>query len=320
MRGDTGRRVGIADASEGRGTAAIVRVAAGRAGWRELPHVHGAPAWELAGGGRITYEPGAQLEIGSPVFAAPAPLAHYLADIVGALRDAAATEGVQLLLTGVDPENPIDAVPLALADARYSRMTRYFDAIGPAGRRMMRQTASLQVSVELGERPLDRWRLLNALAPYLVAAAANSRRYAGVDTGHASYRAHLWRTLDPSRTGLPWHAADPVGAYAEFAGRAGRILAGDTAHLTTLFPEVRPRGYFEIRSMDAVEPDRVARLLALIHAIVYEPAASAAALELLGAPDESLLVRAGELGSRDTLIAGRLRALERVAASSVGAA
>jgi glutamate--cysteine ligase len=142
-------------------------------------------------------------------------------------------------------------------------MDAYFARIGPAGARMMRQTASLQVAVDIGADALGRWRLLNALAPFLTAVFANSRRYAGDDTGFASYRAETWRRTDPLRTGL-LTGMDPIGAYVDFALRAPAILLGGdkepaqplaawlgtidgTAswerHLGTLFPEVRPRAH-----------------------------------------------------------------------------
>lgn len=318
VRADGSGRATIGDTPDGPGTAHAVGRLAACVGWDPLPLAYGAPAWSLPGGGRLSYEPGGQLEIGSPVYDAPVPLAHWLGDVVGTLRAACGEHGIALFLTGVDPIAAIEEVPLALAAPRYLRMAEHFARIGPAGARMMRQTASLQVSVELGPDPLARWRYLNALTPYLVAAAANSRVYGGADTGHASYRAHLWRTLDPARTGLPWSPGDPIGAYARFAAAAPRIVEGDAdAHLTTLFPEVRPRGYFEIRSMDAVELPRAARLLAWIHTLVYDPERAAAAAALIGDPDEDLLQRAGEAGEQDAVIAARLHELERVSGIDV---
>ena len=95
----------------------------------------------------------------------------------------------------------------------------------------------------------------------------------------------VWRTLDPARTGLPWDERAPVEAYLDFALAAPAILlplvggehppfgewlarAQPTAdewhdHLSTLFPEVRPRGHFELRSADAVAPRWYAAPLAL---------------------------------------------------------
>jgi len=310
------RRVLVAAGSEGPGSADIIRDAvlneplAGS--WRETLDPFGSPSWITAEGGRICYEPGGQIEISSPVFESAAPLERFLRDTVATLRSSAAKCGISLLTTGVDPHNALETVPLVLHAPRYEAMTRYFDSIGPSGARMMRQTASLQVSVELGANPMDRWALLNALAPYLVAAHANSPIYAGRPTGYASYRARLWQTLDTTRTGTPFDPLDPIGAYTQFARGAGRILDDDREHLTTLFPEVRPRGYFEIRSMDSMEPDRIGEALHFVSRLIHDPDIATEAMRVLRYPGANLLERAAALGRSDRAIDERLRVLERL--------
>ena len=150
-------------------------------------------------------------------------------------------------------------------------MADYLAGEGRPARRMMRQTAAFQMALDLDDEPWLRWRVLNAAAPYVVAIFANSPVYDGEETGCRSTRAQVWRALDPARTGLPWDGRDPVGAYLDFAldGPGDPVAGGRTAstgasasgwaaptltldewhdHLTTLFPEVRPRGHFELRS------------------------------------------------------------------------
>lgn len=316
------RALPLAD-DRGGGTIDVVRLAGGRHGWREATDRYGAPSWHIGRApraGRISYEPGGQIEISSPVFDAPDALIGFLAGTVTALRGAADDKGIELLAVGVDPFNPIDDVPLVLHAPRYDRMTAHFERIDPAGVRMMRQTASLQINVELGPHPLERWRLLNAIAPYLTAAFATSAAYAGRATGYASYRAHLWQRLDPSRTGIPYDATDPVGAYARFAATAARILDDDAAHLSTLFPEVRPRGYFELRSLDAMEPDVAGRAIRLVHALVANEDRARAALAIAGDPDRALLPIVARAGMQDTTIRARVDALLALTSPDVDAA
>lgn len=312
----TTRRRALPTADErGPGTIDVVRLAAARHGWQEATDAYGGPGWRIGDGtdpGRISYEPGGQIEISSPVFDSPDALIAFLAGTVAALREAARVHDVELLAVGVDPFNPIDDVPLVLHAPRYERMTAHFERIGPSGIRMMRQTASLQLNVELGPHPMERWRLLNALAPYLTAAFATSTTYAGQATRYASYRAHLWQTLDPSRTGLPYDATDPLGAYTRFAAAASRILDEDAPHLTTLFPEVRPRGYYELRSLDAMEPDAAARAIRLVHTLVTDDDRARGVLEITGEPDPALLVTAARDGMHDATIRGRVDALVTV--------
>jgi glutamate--cysteine ligase len=231
-----------------------------------------------------------------------------------------ADHGLELLSAGIDPINSLDATSLQLLAPRYTRMDAYLGAIGPAGPRMMRQTASLQVNLDWGTDPDLRWRTLNALAPYLTAIFANSATYAGKPTGHQSFRAHTWRELDPLRTGLLGVDDDIIGEYLRFALNAPAILV-DTAdafpfrallgeaspedwhtHLTTLFPEVRPKGYAEVRSLDVVPPEWYAAPLALLAGITFHPQSLLAAADLLGAPDAALLVLAGRIGVRDPTI------------------
>src|SRR5688572_30451842 len=168
-------------------------------GWREQSIDKDPPSWNLEDGARISFEPGGQIEISTAPKATASAVIDSTQRLAAMLRDAMSNAGIELLARGVDPYNDVDAVPLQLHRDRYTGMTRYFDSIGPSGVRMMRQTAALQMNLERGENPKSRWRLLNSLAPVVVALFANSGEYAGRSTEWASYRAQLWRTLDRSR-------------------------------------------------------------------------------------------------------------------------
>lgn len=306
-----------------------------RQGWAETRTAKGTPCFGLPGGGTLTFEPGGQLEYSAPPCPSASVLLGFLRSTVLPLRAAAAGEGITLLAAGIDPFNSIDDAPLLLRTRRYQRMADYLATRGPMGARMMRQTAAFQVALDLDDEPWQRWRVLNAAAPYVVAIFANSPVYAGEDTGSPSARARVWRALDPARTGLPWSEFAPVDTYLDFALAAPALLlptidgeylpfevwmrrGGATAedwhdHLTTLFPEVRPRGHFELRSADAVAPEWYAAPLALAVGIAYDPRALPAAVDLLGAPDPALLERASREGLRDPMIARTAVDLARIA-------
>lgn len=311
---------------------------AGGPDWIEISAAGGAPSWNLPDGSRISFEPGGQIEISSSPHDNLSDLASSLQETVRRLTIVAMTMGIELLFAGADPYNDVSAVPLQLTSDRYVRMTRYFEARGEFGIRMMRQTAALQISVEHGPQPGGRWTLLSALAPYIIAIFANSPRYAGRDTGHASHRAHFWRELDPSRTGIPFDKDDPSKGYADFALDAGalsadngrgefhrfRSLLGNPQlkmedwhfHLSTLFPEIRPKEYFEIRSADTIAPENLVAPLAFVAGLVYDEASARAALSLLSAQDANLLVNAGREGLRNPAL--RFRAAQLVALSLDG--
>ncbi|HEX6536039.1 MAG TPA: glutamate-cysteine ligase family protein [Gemmatimonadaceae bacterium] len=317
-------RVAPIDDGRGGGTLAALRRLGAERGWTEHRTCKGTPAFALPDGGAITFEPGGQIEYGAPPARSASALAASIEDVIGAMRDVASGAGIELLAVGIDPVNRVEDAPLQLRADRYVRMAEYFATIGPCGARMMRQTAALQVSLDRGPAPAERWRLLNALAPWLVALFATSPRYAGADTGFASYRSAVWRGVDERRTGI-FPGCDPAREYARFALEAPAMLLGPRngayepfagwlargeatrddwdAHLTTLFPEVRPRGYLEVRSCDALPPERVIAPLVFLSGLAYHEPSTRAALELLGDPDAALLARAAREGGAEPTIA-----------------
>ena len=332
----SGRRCPI-DAVDVISTLPFLRRYGGRQGWREGSTPKGTPCFTLPAGGTLTFEPGGQLEYSSPPCRSASVLLALLRSVVLPLRTAASGEGIDLQTVGIDPLNSVERAPLLLHAKRYDRMAEYFASRGPAGARMMRQTAAFQVAVDFDDEPWLRWRVLNAAAPYVLAIFANSPVYAGERTGHQSTRAQAWRLLDPGRTGLPYNEDDPIQAYLDFALKAPAImfptldgeyrsfdewlaLANPTSeewkdHLSTLFPEVRPRGHMELRSADSIAPEWYAAPLALTAGILYEPRTLGAAADLLGDPDPGLLERAGRLGLHDPALAATAADLFELALS-----
>ena len=310
---------------------ALLTAAADRAAWKAARTASGLPCWRLPDGGTVAFEPGGQIEISSAAATSLSALRAQVGVAVAAVSAEAAERGVLLRDLGVDPVNTARPRPAAAAQRSLLVMDRYLSALGPFGPRMMRQTAALQVNVDLGDDAATverRWRVLNAAAPLLTAIFANSARYAGAASGFRSYRAQCWRELDPCRTGTP---ALPAGGgltaiaadYRDFALAAPWLLRRDAAgyhafahwlqreqvsdadwhlHLTTLFPEVRPKGHFEVRSIDAL-PERwsVVPLVLLVGLLHDEQALVAAAQLPAATPDR--LRRAARLGLGDPELA-----------------
>jgi len=198
---------------------------------------------------------------------------------------------------------------LRTAVPRYLAMDRHFARGGPEGRTMMCSTASVQVCLDAGADDAeiaDRWHALHAWLPVLTALFANSPT-----PGRRCTRAAVWGAIDPTRTSAPV-GPDPRSAYGRWAldaqllavrreagswsapagltfrdwlrGRGPGLPAptwGDLDyHLTTLFPPVRPRGYVEIRCIDAL-PDRWWPAVAAVTAtLVDDPVAADLAAEL----------------------------------------
>ncbi|MBW3626062.1 MAG: ergothioneine biosynthesis glutamate--cysteine ligase EgtA [Actinobacteria bacterium] len=260
----------------------------------------------LAGGSRLTFEPGGQVELSSAplpgVTAACAALTGDLATVC----DAVAGAGARLLAAGLDPWRDRSRV---VEEPRYRAMEAYFRSDGDEGARMMCSTAALQVNLDIGEASAQarRWHLAHALGPTLVASFANSPLSRGAPTGRRSERAAICAALDPSRSGpAETGTADPAGAWLQYALEAQVMLIRTCAerfhpmatplpfgrwmeeghelgfpvlddfeyHLGTLFPPVRPRGWLELRMVDSLPDPWWQAAAAVVAALFDDPEAA----------------------------------------------
>ena len=268
-------------------------------------------------GSSVTYEPGGQLELSSPAFPGATACWQALTEDAEHVRRPLAAAGIRLLPTAIDPHRPPRR---QVAHPRYDAMAAYFESAGPdsaeMGPVMMTSTAALQVNLDIGHDAADgtrRWRLLHTVGPTMVAAFANSPVHAGGDTGWKSGRQRVWQHLDQQRTAVP-AGEDPVTAWADYVldarlmlqrresgdwtaqpGRTFRAWLEDddrptpedlAVHMTTLFPPVRPRGWFEVRYLDA-QPWRWWPVpVAVLTALLDDPVASAVAEEACAGLDD----------------------------------
>lgn len=222
----------------------------------------------------LTVEPGGQVEISTTPFDAVSDAIDAARTDAAALRATMADHGIEMVAAGLDRHR----LPQRILDTgRYRAMQSYFDASGWAGRTMMCNTASLQINVGIDGDPADAWR-----AAHLVADALG-RQHAGPGPN----RTGVWARIDPSRTAAVG-GTDPRDAWATYALNArvmfirtndedcvavcdGMTLcdwlergsdvgwpteADVREHLTTLFPPVRPKGFLELRTLDALDDDR----------------------------------------------------------------
>ncbi|MEI7592923.1 MAG: glutamate-cysteine ligase family protein [Actinomycetes bacterium] len=237
----------------------------------------------LAGGGRLTIEPGGQLEISSALF-------HTIDEVCDAttadlfeLTRVCADHEFTLYAVGTDATRPPHRVA---THPRYVAMESYFEQFGPAGRIAMCNTAALQINIGLGDptQAHNRWRLANWLGPTLIALFANSPLADGAPSHWKSTRLRSWWAADASRTAPVNLELPPIEAWTDYALNAlvmvirttdGRFIPmaeplrfgewinnghqlgwptiDDFAyHLTTLFPPVRPKGWLELRMLDAL--------------------------------------------------------------------
>jgi glutamate--cysteine ligase len=163
---------------------------------------------------------------------------------------------------------------------------------------------------------VQKFRVALALQPVATALFANSPFFEGKVNGWQSWRARIWRDLDPDRTGmLPFAFEDGMGfeRYVDYAldvpmyfvyrdgkyidalGQSFRdflngelpALPGEKPtlsdwadHLTTIFPEARIKKFMEMRGADGGPWRRLCALPAFWVGLLYDQSSLDAAWDL----------------------------------------
>lgn len=248
----------------------------------------------LDAGSRITIEPGGQVELSTAPFSGVAEALRAAridgADLFGRLDPARLVPQTLAVDDRRAPQRILDK-------PRYVAMEAFFRGGGDAGAEMMTNTSSTQVNLgHAAADPAGRWEVLHRISPILIAAFSNSPGVDRVGNRWACLRQAIWWAIDPTRTRPVPPAADPARAWTEYALRARVMFIGGSAercddvvadpgltfgqwltdghelgwptdedlrtHLSTLFPPVRPRGWLELRVLDAL-PDWIREVAVL---------------------------------------------------------
>jgi len=253
----------------------------------------------------VTLEPGGQVELaGQPcenLHQSRAELAGHL-DEISSVGDEL---GIAFLGLGIQPCSSVEQIEL-VPKARYGIMDPYMRSVGSMGTRMMRQTATVQANIDFADErdAMRKFRTGMRLAPVMNAIFANSSVVDGALSQHLSYRGHVWTDTDPARCGLLRFAWDETAGFESYVRWAldvpvyfllrdgrytreetgipfRRLLDGATGkrrpnlddwhlHLTTLFPEVRLKGFIEFRSTDSQPARTLLAPAALVKGLFYE--------------------------------------------------
>jgi glutamate--cysteine ligase len=198
-------------------------------------------------------------------------------------------------------------------------MLRHMPRVGSLGLDMMLRTCTIQTNLDYGSEAdmAQKFRVSLALQPIATALFANSPFTEGKPNGFKSFRSHIWTDTDPARTGIlpfvfedgfgyehytdyaldvPMYFVYRDGKYIDAAGLSFRdFLAGKLSvlpgekprlgdwkdHLSTAFPEVRMKGYLEMRGADGGRWDRICALPALWVGLLYDQTALDAAWDLV---------------------------------------
>ncbi len=310
-------------------------------------------------GDSLTFEPGGQIEYSSAPHRDVSTVLRRSQEVQEQLAAHLAQHSIQLLRIGINPWHTVAEIGLQIPKTAYLLLDHHFGNFSPIGRRMMQQTCTQQLNLDCGahdELVAKRYLVCNLLAPYGAAMFANSGVWDRQHMGLRGFRTHIWRELDRSRTGFPdlrgvareRSRAACAQAYVDFALQALIVHLSNSPsrgitfqdwldagiegkrptvrdfqdHLYTLFPEVRPRGYLELRSLDC-------QLLGWQHApvafylgIVYHPTHLDRALDELlpelGQQEKMMHLACHGLAQRDENFHQRLCWLAELAITGMG--
>lgn len=297
-----------------RGVEVIFNTLVRRNGWE--PVRHGTHIIALKKGrASITLEPGGQIELSGQKSRSLDKNASELRRHLKEIKKISDPLGIVWLGLGLQPistHQEIQWVP----KKRYQIMKEVLKNKGPLTYAMMKETASVQISLDYTSEhdAIKKLRLGLALSPILTAIYANSPISKGRLNGFYSRRAYIWRHTAPERTGLipgvfkpnfdfenyieyalsvpmfflvrhnrwiPVHNT-PFGQFLKSGIGQWKPEPGDwPLHLTTIFTETRLKQYVEIRSMDCQKTVIGLSAPALLKGIFYDEISRKKAWELL---------------------------------------
>ena len=288
-----------------------------RFGWE--PVIEGGKVIALSGeDGTVSLEPAGQLELsGAPLVnlhQTCAETGRHLKQV----KEVGAELGLGFLGLGMWPDKRRDQLPI-MPKGRYAIMLRHMPRVGSMGLDMMLRTCTIQTNLDYASEAdmVQKFRTSLALQPLATALFANSPFTEGRPNGFLSYRSHIWTDTDPARTGMlpfvfedgfgydryvdymldvPMYFVFRDGRYIDAAGLSFRdfmrgelsVLPGELPtrsdwvdHLSTAFPEVRLKGYLEMRGADGGPWNRICALPAFWVGLLYDQTALDAATDVV---------------------------------------
>lgn len=300
------------------GAGQLLRLLESQANWAVIKNDQGFPLGFTTPLGKVSLEPGSQVELSTNPVADMNALVENVQDFDRIVRKISDPWGLYWIGLGMNPlegVNDMDVIP----STRYNIMTDYLGRRGKLGTSMMRLTTSVQVNLDYTSEAeaIEMLRVGLALAPVSYALFGNSPLSQGKETGYLSYRRMIWKDTDPDRTGL-LHSAFSDGfdfsKYAELiwkqplmfaqtsrkayvaangqsleqlaANKTAGVSADETNQFNAIrefFTEARLKpGYVEIRSIDGLRSSDRYASTAFWTGILYSPEARKLAMELVG--------------------------------------
>ena len=283
-------------------------------GWQPIYEGEHIIALKDHDGGSITLEPGGQFELSGAPLANLHQTCRETGQHLRIMKEATAELDICMLGLGYQPKWTRDDISF-MPKGRYQVMSAYMPKVGTLGLDMMLRSCTVQVNLDYAseEDMRRKFRTSLALQPIATALFANSPFKDGAPSGLLSTRAHAWTDTDNARCGVPECVFDPHFGYEQWVdyildvpmyflhrgddyidvtGKSFRdYMAGDMAgfegqmpvmadfedHITTAFPEVRLKGYLEMRGADSGPWSNICALPAFWVGLLYDEEALAKA-------------------------------------------
>lgn len=257
-------------------------------GMKEVREVNGELIGLEGNGEAVSLEPGGQLEFATRPHRSLKALKTEIVDWGRSLSELGEQHGLGFWALGHQPFVDRDTSPV-MPKPRYGIMREHLT--GGRGRDMMHLTGSVQVTVDFKDEQnlVDKVRTAARVSPFLSALVAASPFTRGQPNGMKSMRYAIWLDTDDARCGIWPEMVDAEGLsaaryvgktldtpamffrrgdaylpadkktsfrqYAEQGFEGSPVTVADYLdHLTTFFPEIRPKGYVEMRGADCVKP------------------------------------------------------------------
>ena len=258
-------------------------------------------------GGSITLEPGGQFELSGAPLKTLHQTCKETGTHLKQMMSVTAELELCMLGTGFQPLWGRDDCHW-MPKGRYRIMRDYMQKKGSLGLDMMLRTCTVQVNLDFASEQdmVRKFRSSLALQPVATALFANSPFKDGVPSGLQSTRAHVWTDTDPDRCGIPACVFDPNFGYEmwieylldvpmyflhrgddylDVSGLSfrdfmdGRLPGFEGQypdmhdfqdHMTTAFPEVRLKGYLEMRGADSGGWSNICALPAFWVGLLYD--------------------------------------------------
>ena len=278
-----------------------------KTGWKPILEKDNIIGLTTHNGSSISLEPGGQFELSGAPLKNLHMTCDETGTHLSELRETLKDLNLGMAGFGFHPNSGRDDFNF-MPKGRYKIMRKWMPKVGSMGLDMMLRTCTIQVNLDFSDENdmVRKFRSSIAVQPIITALFANSPFKDGLPSGYLSLRSEVWRNTDPYRCGIPkcifnknfgyetwvnYLLTVPMyfiyrnGIYNDVAGSSfsdfmnGKLKGFEGQfpmikdwedHMSTVFTEVRLKGYLEMRGADAGPWNRICALPAIWVGLLYD--------------------------------------------------